>query len=64
MKLAEYLKSAGTTQEAFAARIGRSGASVSRLVNGLQKPDFDTMLAIDQATEGKVTVADFASDAA
>lgn len=62
MRLSEYLKKNVLTQSAFAEKIGRSIASVSRLANGRQKPDLDTLLAIERETDGKVRACDFAED--
>lgn len=59
MKLSAYLKEKGLTVEQFGQQIGRSGASVSRIANDKQRPDWDTIAAIERATEGQVTVADF-----
>ena len=59
MRLSDYLKKTGTTQSAFADKIGRSVASVSRLASGEQRPDWDTIEAIERETGGKVTRKDF-----
>lgn len=64
MKLSDYLDAHQIRQTEFAAQIGRSVASVSRLVNGLQKPDLDTLLAIQAATDGEVMAVDFAPECA
>jgi transcriptional regulator with XRE-family HTH domain len=63
MKLAEYLTRHNITQAAFADMIEMSVASVSRIANGLQRPDLDTLLAIKRATRGKVGLDDFADSA-
>ena len=60
MFLAAWLVAEKMTQAEFAAKIGRSDASISRLCNGLQKPDFATLLAIERETGGQVTTKDFA----
>ena len=59
MKLADYLKANGITATAFAAKIARSTATVSRLSRGRQRPDWSTLEAIRAATDGKVTANDF-----
>jgi len=60
MKLAEYLKlHPELSQEEFAAKIGRSGATVSRLARGINPPDWATVVAIVEATDGAVTANDF-----
>lgn len=60
MKLAEYLSEFGISQADFAAMIGLSAPSVSRLVKGTQRPNLDTILSIERATGKKVTASDFA----
>ena len=59
MKLADYLKANGITATAFAAKIARSTATVSRLSRGRQRPDWSTLEAIRAATDGNVTANDF-----
>jgi transcriptional regulator with XRE-family HTH domain len=59
MRLAEYLRAQDLTLAAFAVRIGRSEATVSRIARGKHRPDWDTMEAIAQATDGCVTPNDF-----
>lgn len=57
--LARYIAERGLTLEAFAKRVDLSTASVSRIVRGLQRPDWDTMMAISRETGGEVTPNDF-----
>ena len=64
MTLSQYLKMNGLRYAEFAARIGRSEATVSRLVRGLHRPDWDTMEAIQKETGGAVTPNDFVRDSA
>jgi len=59
MDLRAYLDREGLTLEAFAKRVDLSTASVSRLVRGLQRPDWDTMTKIARETAGEVTPNDF-----
>lgn len=54
MTLAEYLKSSRTKQEDFAATIGVTQATVSRLVRGVALPNIAMAAAIKAATDGKV----------
>ncbi|WP_072297738.1 helix-turn-helix transcriptional regulator [Paracoccus sp. SM22M-07] len=54
MTLAEYLKSSRTKQEDFAATIGVTQATVSRLVRGVALPNIPMAAAIKAATDGKV----------
>lgn len=59
MKLADYLDAHGLTASAFAGKIGRSIATVSRIARGLHSPDWPTMRAIAEATSGAVQPNDF-----
>ncbi|MDO8534384.1 MAG: helix-turn-helix transcriptional regulator [Xanthobacteraceae bacterium] len=59
MHLADYLKHHDLTRAAFASKIGRSEATVSRIVRGINGPNRTTMRAIRDATGGKVTPNDF-----
>ncbi len=61
MTLEDYLAREGLSQTEFAQAIGLSEASVSRLVNGLQKPTLDTILTIERVTRNAVKAKDFAS---
>lgn len=54
MTLAEYLKSSRTKQEDFAATIGVTQATVSRLVRGVALPNIAMAAAIKAATGGQV----------
>lgn len=62
MKLDEYLSAKSITDVAFAATIGRSPSSISRIRRGLVRPDWSTMDAIKAATNGDVTPNDFIPD--
>jgi transcriptional regulator with XRE-family HTH domain len=62
MKLAEYLKDKGLTDQAFAGLIGRSRTSVSRLRRNETRPDWKTVERIHVASGGAVTPNDFLSD--
>ncbi len=52
MTLGEYLEQNALTLAAFAARIGRSAATVNRLIRGLNRPEWKTIRAIEKATAG------------
>lgn len=54
MTLAQYLKSSRTKQEDFAATIGVTQATVSRLVRGVALPNIAMAATIKAATDGKV----------
>ncbi len=58
MKLADWLKTTGTTQAALARMIGVSQGRVSQLVSG-ETPSLELALAIEEASKGAVTPADF-----
>ncbi len=62
MQLGDYLESEGITAAEFAKRIDRSEATVSRIVRGVNRPDWGTMQKIHLATKGKVTPNDFLGD--
>lgn len=59
MKLDEWLKHTETTEQVFAAAIGRTQQSVNRYRNGRQTPDLRTMAKIASVTKGAVGVGDF-----
>jgi transcriptional regulator with XRE-family HTH domain len=54
MKLGEYLKGTGTTQEAFAALLGEKQWVVSRWVTGKRMPGKEKIRRIFGATQGEV----------
>jgi transcriptional regulator with XRE-family HTH domain len=58
MTLHEWLAQKGLSLAEFGRLIGKSAPTVSRFVRGIGNPDLETMLAIQQATGGKVTVAE------
>lgn len=59
MKLARWLSLTGTSEAAFAARIGVSAISVRRYRDGLRLPMRDVMVRIVAATDGEVGPEDF-----
>ena len=59
MKLEAYLKSADLDDEAFGALISRDRTTVYRLRLGRTKPDWDTVIKIREATDGKVSAEDW-----
>lgn len=61
MTLDDYLKTHSVSGPAFAERIGVDPATVYRIRKGLVLPHRKTILAIIQATEGLVGLADFIS---
>lgn len=59
MDLATYLKTHKINLDEFAAKIGSSKASVSRIARGAQNTDRDTIQKIIDATNGEVTADSF-----
>lgn len=59
MTLGTYLSANKMTDEAFAALVGMSQSQISRLRRGLSKPSWESLAAIERATGGVVTAADF-----
>lgn len=59
MKLASWLKTNGISARDFAARIGTTEATVSRLKNARAQPSFELAEKILKATAGAVTPNDF-----
>jgi len=59
-KLRAYLKDNGIKGYQFAERIGRDGATVSKILNGdVVFPDPETQRAIIRETNGHITANDF-----
>ena len=59
MKLASWLKSNGFSARDFAARVGTTEATISRLRNARAQPSFELAEKIMDATGGAVTPNDF-----
>lgn len=57
--LDRYLKDNGISNAAFAAMLGASEATVSRLRSGKQTPSFPLVAKIADVTAGAVTPNDF-----
>jgi len=60
MQLSQWLRQKNISQKNFARMIGKSPAAISRLVNGDLLPSGRMILAIDDATNGEVTLKDWA----
>lgn len=58
MTLDAYLSQDGMTAAALAKLAGTSGASITRILHGEQKPSMDMIRAIVTATRGKVSADD------
>jgi plasmid maintenance system antidote protein VapI len=54
--LGTYLEDNGIRQTAFAETVGRTQATISRIVAGDAQPSFDLAVSIERATGGKVPV--------
>jgi hypothetical protein len=60
MKLSEFMKSANIDDVGLAKLVNRDRSNVLRWRNGVTKPDFDALVAIEKISKGKVTARDFA----
>lgn len=63
MQLADWLRQNGLTAQAFAAQVGTSHATVSRLCRGRQRPSMELAQTIAAMTRGAVMPNDFMSPA-
>jgi DNA-binding transcriptional regulator YdaS (Cro superfamily) len=59
MTLHEFRTAEKMTLTALAARLGRPLSTVHGWVTGSRKPGWDDIPAIERATDGRVTAADF-----
>ena len=59
MKLKAYLRETGITYEKFGATIGKTASAISRYANDKRKPDLETAVAIEIASDGRVLPRDF-----
>lgn len=53
-KLQEYLTRNGVRQSAFAARVGATQATISKLAGGTARPSLELAVTIDRETAGEV----------
>lgn len=58
MTLDDYLSQDGNTASALAERAGTSGASITRILYGDQKPSLEMIKSIVAATGGQVSADD------
>lgn len=63
MTLSEYMKLNGLTATALATETGLAVSTITRLVRGERRPEWDTLAKITAATGGKVQPNDFAAGA-
>lgn len=61
-KLREWRHSKDITQDQFAAKVGTTGASISRIEVGDQWPSPSLLMEIEKATRGAVTAAAILAD--
>lgn len=59
MTLDRFLSLSNTLPSQFAARIGVSASTITRIVRGERRPNLETLQKIVRATEGAVTADDF-----
>ncbi len=59
MKLEQYLKENDLKPSTFAARVGVSASTITRLLKGERGIGFKVLKAISEGTEGAVTAEDF-----
>ncbi len=59
MTLEQYLSENSESEAAFGMRVGASQAAVNRWVHGIRTPSRKFILAINEATQGVVTPADW-----
>lgn len=59
MKLASYLAEQKVTPSAFAALVGVPPSTITRIINGDRKPRLETIVLIQEATNGAVCWSDF-----
>jgi len=63
MRLGDWLKQSGKTQEEFGALIGADTSTVSRYISGERMPSLKKLTRISDVTGGVVTATDFVPDA-
>lgn len=54
--LGDYLTEQNIRQTAFAEAVGRTQATISRIVSGEAQPSFELAVMIERATGGKVPI--------
>ena len=64
LTLAQYLEHQKLRQAVFAERVGKTQATISRIVNGDAQPSLDLALSIQRETGGRVPVWSWAAFAA
>lgn len=64
MTLAEFMKAEGMSDVELAAKVNRDRSNILRWRNGVTKPDFDALVALEKISGGRVTATDFAGEGA
>jgi transcriptional regulator with XRE-family HTH domain len=59
VKLSDWLKQEGLTQEAFGKLLGSDQGHVSDLVRGKVRPRLESVAKIEHVTKGQVTAQDW-----
>ena len=60
--LKSYFDETGETASSLAAKIGRSASTITRPLRGERNASMSIALAVERATEGRVTAVDFMKD--
>lgn len=60
MTLAEFMEAEGLSDLDVAHKVNRDRSNVLRWRNGVTKPDFDALVALELLSKGRVTAKDFA----
>jgi len=63
MKLETYLTERNKKPTVFAAEIGVSPSTITRIIKGERSPGFDLVMKIQAATKGRVKPADWMESA-
>ncbi len=61
MTLIDWLDEEGMSQKEFAEVVGVNKSTINRMINGTESPSSDEIRAIFLATNGRVTVDDWAN---
>lgn len=59
MNLSEYLRTKDLKPSAFAADLGVSPSTITRILRGERSPGFNLIMRIEAATKGKVKPVDW-----
>lgn len=59
MKITDFMKISGTTQDQLADKLGWHKSQVSRIASGKRLPSLKQAIELERATNGAVTPRDF-----